>query len=155
MPQISKGGKYIFGWSKIRKNGGVLIPDEAVQEYRLGPREKVILVSGSKASGGFVVAKKVLLEHSEISNVLEKNPDLAQFQMDEGEVVKFKGRLYCWVGLRGKGLIVLPAHTREAFNVKSGDALLSIRGSNIAFVMGVKGPIIEKAREHLEIDVYQ
>lgn len=154
MPQLSKGGKYVFGWSKISENGDVIIPAEAIEEYHLAPREKIILISGSKASGGFVVSPKPLLEQSKIANVLTENPALAEFQLEEGKTIKFKGRLYCWVGFGDNGSLTLPAHTRQAFALKPGDFLLSIRGSDIAFVMGVKGPIIELAKTHPEIVVF-
>lgn len=155
MPQISKGGKYVFGWSKIREDGGVVIPGEAVQEYHLEPGEKVILISGSKTTGGFLVAKMSMIEGSEISDVLVKNPALAHFQMEEGKTIRYKGRLYSWANLRTHGLIVLPEHALSTFTIKPGDCLLSIRGSNLAFVLGVKGPIIEAARKHPEIMLFE
>ena len=31
MPQMSKGGKYIFGWSVIHKNGEMAFPTSAIQ----------------------------------------------------------------------------------------------------------------------------
>jgi len=151
MPQISKGGKYVFGWSKIRADGGVLIPNEALQEYHLEAGERVILISGSKTTGGLLVAKKSMLERSEISDVLAKNPSLAHFQIEEGKTIRYKGRLYGWAALQEPGLIVLPAHALATFNLKTGGCLLSIRGSNLAFVLGVKGPIIEEARKHPEV----
>jgi bifunctional DNA-binding transcriptional regulator/antitoxin component of YhaV-PrlF toxin-antitoxin module len=155
MPHISKGGKYIFGWSKIRDNGEVLIPNEAVREYHLEVNEKVFLISGSKATGGFAVAKKEYLEQSEIGQVLKENPKLAEFQIDEGRAVKSKGRLYCWVSVHDKGVLALPLSTRQAFAIKPDAFLLSIRGSDVAFVMGVKGPIIETAKKHPEILVFE
>ena len=153
MPHISKGGKYIFGWSTSSANGRVSIPAEALAEYHLRPGDPLILISGSKTSGGFLVAKKSSLAESEISGILQNNPELAYLQIAEGKTVKFKGRHYCWIRLRDHGQIVLPPHTRQKFEVKSGDNLLVIRGSNIAFVMAIRGPIIEKAKSHPEIKV--
>jgi hypothetical protein len=154
MPHISKGGKYIFGWSRIRKNGLVQIPNEAVREYHLRPNEKVILISGSKASGGFVVAKKTYIQQSELADILTMNPELAKFHLEEGKTIRYKGRLYCWVTMYDDGQVILPSTTLKTFDIKAGDCLLSIRGSNIAFVMGAKGPIIEKARQHPEIKIF-
>jgi len=34
MPQLVKGGKYVFGWSIISEYGGILIPEEALHEYQ-------------------------------------------------------------------------------------------------------------------------
>ena len=35
MPQMTKGGKYIFGWSKIKKDGKLSLPTMAIKEYKL------------------------------------------------------------------------------------------------------------------------
>jgi len=50
MPQLVKGGKYTFGWSRVGDTGRIVIPAEAVEEYRLKESEKLILVPGSKTS---------------------------------------------------------------------------------------------------------
>lgn len=155
MPQITRGGKYIFGWSLVRENGIVIVPDEAVQEYQLEPGEKVLLISGSKTTGGFIVAKIDWIEKSGIANVLMDNLQLANFEIEAGEVVAYKGRRYCWIPYDGDGRLSIPARTQSEFEVKPGDHLLSIRGSNLAFVMGVKGPLIEKAKSHPEIQVFK
>jgi bifunctional DNA-binding transcriptional regulator/antitoxin component of YhaV-PrlF toxin-antitoxin module len=154
MPHISKGGKYISGWSKVESDGSVVIPEEAFQEYHLEPDERVIRISGSKASGGFVVAKKRLLEQSALSGVLLENPLLASFQIEEGETIRFKGRQYCWATVRENRRITLPSRTMSAYEISPRDFLLSIRGSNIAFVLALKGPIVEKAKQHPEIAVF-
>jgi hypothetical protein len=153
MPHISKGGKYIFGWSRVAVDGRVIIPDKAMREYRMESDEKAILISGSKRSGGFVVAKKDLLARSDISNVIDDIPRLAHFELQEGETIGYKGRRYCWVTIRGNGL-VLPASTLDDFRIQPDDRLLSIRGSNIAFVLALKGPIVEKAKQHPEVTVF-
>jgi hypothetical protein len=153
MPHLSKGGKYIFGWSRVAVDGRVIIPDEALREYCLESDEKTILISGSKRSGGFVVAKKDLLARSEISSVIDDNPRLAHFDLQEGETIGYKGRRYCWITIRDNGL-VLPSSTLDDFHIQPDDRLLSIRGSNIAFVLALKGPIVEKARQHPEITVF-
>ena len=44
MPQLEKGGKYVFGSSPIRPDGSVRLPDEARQEYHIEPGENVILI---------------------------------------------------------------------------------------------------------------
>ena len=155
MPQMSKGGKYVFGWSRIREDGGVVIPGEAVREYHLRKGQRVMLISGSKTTGGLVVARISMIKDSEISEVLENNPDLAHFRIKEGETIRYKSRLYGWAKLHDHGLIVLPQYTLTMFDIKPGDCLLSIRGSNLAFVLGVKGPIVEKAREQPEIEVFE
>ena len=43
MPQMTKGGKYIFGWSEIGENGELIFPIMAVEEYKL--KKKIISIS--------------------------------------------------------------------------------------------------------------
>jgi hypothetical protein len=154
MPQLSKGGKYIFGWVKIRPGGEVPVPEETIREYLFPSDENVILISGSKASGGFVVAPRSFLEQSTLSGILSNNPELAQFRTNPGELVRYKGRLYCWVNLHN-GLLKLPVETMGTFGVKHGDNLLIIRGSNLGFVCAAKGPIVKKARSFPGIPVFE
>jgi hypothetical protein len=33
MPQLVKGGKHTFGWSRVGKTGRIIIPPEALTEY--------------------------------------------------------------------------------------------------------------------------
>ena len=54
MPQMTKGGKYIFGWSRIRVNGELIFPRMAVDEYKLKEENHIYIVSGSKQTGGLV-----------------------------------------------------------------------------------------------------
>jgi bifunctional DNA-binding transcriptional regulator/antitoxin component of YhaV-PrlF toxin-antitoxin module len=62
MPQLERGGKYVFGWSQVSENGVIVIPGEAVGEYGLNPGTEVVLISGSKSSGGLVMAIKSVLK---------------------------------------------------------------------------------------------
>ena len=52
MPQMNKGGKFIFGQSVIRSDGRVQFPTQAVGEYRIASEGKVYLFTGSKMTGG-------------------------------------------------------------------------------------------------------
>ena len=67
MPQISKGGKYIFGWALIRENGQVIFPVPAVGEYKLHQEQYIYIVSGSKQTGGFCVMSEPLLSRSKLN----------------------------------------------------------------------------------------
>lgn len=35
MPQLVKGGKHVFGWSRVGDTGRIIIPPEAMEEYHL------------------------------------------------------------------------------------------------------------------------
>ena len=76
MPQMNKGGKFIFGKSIIRENGVVQIPAQAMDEYDITSEKKVYLFTGSKSTGGFCVTRKGLLKPSKLGHILTDHPDL-------------------------------------------------------------------------------
>ena len=69
MPQVSKGGKYIYGYSLIRQGLSIQLPPRAMEEYDITREGKIYLITGSKTSGGFVVTRKGLLP-SKIGGIL-------------------------------------------------------------------------------------
>lgn len=144
MPQMTKGGKYIFGWSKIGQNGELTFPTMAVKEYKLKEENHIYIVSGSKQTGGFSVMTEPLLSHSTLKNILEENPSLAERSLQEGELILYKGRMYGWLSLNGTN-VNLPQSLMDSLGVNIGDKLLAIRSSNIAFTMGFRGSLIDKA----------
>lgn len=155
MPQMNKGGKFIFGKSLIRNDLTVHLPTQALTEYNATAEEKVYLFTGSKVTGGFCVTRKGLLEPSKLGHILTDNPALQNYQTTEGELVKYKGRSYCWVNISENGVIQLNQQILDFLHLKIGMNLLSIRSSDIAFTMGAKGPLLEKAENYDgEIPVY-
>jgi len=58
MPQLVKGGKYVFSWSKVSDEGKIVTLSKAFIEYHLKAGDKIILLSGSKTSGGFGLIKR-------------------------------------------------------------------------------------------------
>ncbi|EHL18637.1 hypothetical protein HMPREF9628_02067 [Peptoanaerobacter stomatis] len=144
MPQMTKGGKYIFGCSRIRVNGELIFPRMAVKEYNLQEETYIYIVSGSKQTGGFSVMTEHLLSHSTLKNILEENPSLAERSLQEGELILYKGRMYGWLSLNGTN-VNLPQSLMDSLGVNIGDKLLAIRSSNIAFTMGFRGSLIDKA----------
>lgn len=155
MPQLVKGGKYVFGWSVVDEDGRILLPGEAVAEYGIEPGERVFLMSGSRISGGFSVSRKSTIERSNISDILAQNPDLAGFRTEEGQIIKIGIRSLCWLTTtEGGGLRLLPP-VLEAYGVKPEGRLLAARGSYMGIGMLVKGPIVNEAVRHPEIPVFQ
>ena len=61
MPQLNKGGKFVFGLSVIHENLSVQFPPQAVKEYHLLSENKIIIFTGSKITGGFCVTSYPLL----------------------------------------------------------------------------------------------
>lgn len=155
MPQMNKGGKFIFGKSLIRDNLTIHLPPQAVAEYNANKEKKVYLFTGSKITGGFCVTRKGLLEPSKLGHILTENPVLLNYYSAEGEFIQYKGRSYCWVNISDTGDIHLNQNMMQFLKLSVGMELLSIRSSDIAFTMGARGPLLEKAENYDgEIVVY-
>ena len=154
MPQMTKGGKYIFGWSEIGENGELIFPIMAVEEYKLKKEDYIYIVSGSKQTGGFCVLTEPLLSNSKLKNILEENPNLADRSLREGELILYKGRKYAWLTLKDD-TISLPEDLMKSLGIEIGDRLLAIRSSDIAFTMGLRGSLIDKANSYEgQIEIY-
>ncbi len=155
MPQLNKGGKFVFGLSIVRDDLTIHIPPQVLSEYNATQDGKVIIFTGSKITGGFCVTTYSLLLGSKLRHILQECPTLRDCQLLEGEFIQYKGRKYAWLGIDSNGVIKLPQSTLEVLELQSGMELLSIRSSDIAFTMGAKGPLLEKAHNfHGEIERY-
>lgn len=149
MPQLVKGGKFVFGWSVVRKNCLIRIPPEALKEYRFLEDSKLFLISGSGSTGGLCLSSEVLLEKSVMGTVFEAFPQLKAGNIEgEDDFVRFKGRLYCQSSLTKQGLLMVNPYFLQKLGIQAGARLLSIRGSRFALVLGLKGPIIEAAESY-------
>ena len=62
MPQMTKGGKFVFGKSLIRQDGTVHLPAQAIKEYNITADTKIYLFRGSKKTGGFWITRKGVVE---------------------------------------------------------------------------------------------
>ena len=91
MPQMNKGGKFIFGKSLIRTDGTLRIPPQAMEEYHITDEGKVYLFTGSKITGGFCVTRKGLLHPSKLGHILGDTPPLLDYSAGSGEFIKYKG----------------------------------------------------------------
>lgn len=147
MPQLNKGGKFVYGFSVIRPNLTIQIPPQALSEYHAAQDGKVIIFTGSKITGGFCVTTYSLLSTSKLKHILEDCPKLRDCNISEGEFISYKGRKYAWLSIDKNGLIQLPHSALEVLELQAGVELLSIRSSNIAFTMGAKGLLLQKAHD--------
>jgi bifunctional DNA-binding transcriptional regulator/antitoxin component of YhaV-PrlF toxin-antitoxin module len=154
VPQLVKGGKHAFGWSRVGDAGRIVIPPEALEEYRLEESEKVILVPGSQTSGGFGLGSLERVSRSRLGVVVDGHSQSEEFRESEGEVIEYGGKPHCWVRLQGGGVTVPPG-TLERYGVRVGDPLLVIRGSGLAVGFAVRGPIVEEAEKHRELEVFE
>lgn len=155
MPRLVKGGKLVYGWSEVSNDGNIVIPDEALAEYNLKPPCKVILLSGSRSSGGFAITTLSLLKNSALLRLLNENPKLASFQLPEGVTTTVARKPCCWVTLNSYGCIVVPLETLKKFGINIGDLLLSVRGSRLGLGFCVKGPLIQEAKQHSNLILFK
>jgi hypothetical protein len=58
--QLVKVGKHTFCWSAVGGTGEIMIPPEAITEYGLVEGEKLIVMPGSRKSGGFALKAQTL-----------------------------------------------------------------------------------------------
>lgn len=145
MPQMNKGGKFVFGKSNIQESGKVQFPIQAMAEYQITAEGKVYLFTGSKVTGGFCVTRKGLLLPSKLGHILAALPELRDYTAEEGAFLPYKGHSYCWLSVTADGLIRLTKPMMDFLRITPGMRLLSIRSSDIAFTMGARGPLLEKA----------
>ena len=139
MPQMNKGGKFVFGESVIRPDGWARLPPQAAEEYRIASEGKVYLFTGSKMTGGFCVTRQGLLLSSKLGHILTETPTLLHYKVPDGTILPYKGRSYCWTAISEEMMAFL--------HLKPEMRLLSVRSSDIAFTMSVKGPLLEKAAQ--------
>jgi hypothetical protein len=154
MPRLVKGGKYVYGWSKVGENGKIVVPNEALVEYNIQLPCKVILLSGSSRSGGFVMTTVALLKNSALFRLLDDNLKLAGFLLAEGEIIQVSGKPCCWVKLNVDNCIVVPLESLKKYGVNSRDLLLSVRGSRLGLGFCVKGPLIDEAKRHSSLILF-
>lgn len=155
MPQMNKGGKFIYGKSLIREDGVMQLPDQAIREYDITLDGKVDLFTGSKSTGGFCATRKGLLVPSKLGHILEKTPALRDYTAEQGDFIRYKGRFYAWMEISGDGKIVLSDAILAFLKIETGMKLLSIRSSDIAFTMGAYGRLVEESMKHEnEIPLY-
>ena len=148
MPQLNKGGKFVFGLSLIKDDLTVQFPPQAIEEYNLMSDDKIIIFTGSKVTGGFCVTTYPLLSKSKLSHILHECPQLENRSIPQGQLIKYKGRKYTWISLKENGSIQFTPQLLKQLNLNIGNELLCIRSSDIAFTMGAKGPLLEKAHNY-------
>jgi len=129
MPQLAKGGKWVFGWVVVGPRREIRIPPDAFAEYGFQAGEPVIFLSGSRTSRGFSIGRKARVSEAKIP--------LERKAIDRGTVGE-------------GGRITLPPGT----GVLPGERLLAARGSGLALGFIRQGPIFEEALKHSEIEIF-
>lgn len=155
MPQLNKGGKFVFGKSRVREEGELFLPKQAMDEYDICREGRVYIFTGAKATGGFCVTRKGLLAPSLLGHILTENPALDTYALPEGTLIPYKGRRYGWLSVSREGWLLLTGPLLRELDLNVGVELLCIRSSDIAFTLGARGPLLERAKNYSdEIPVY-
>jgi hypothetical protein len=128
MPQLVKGGKWVFGWVMVGPQGELAVAPEAWDEYDFQAGDEVLFIAGSQRSGGFGLSHARLL--AEVTAPLQVRV-LAHGHVDE------------------KGRLVVPPDV----GVNPGNRLLAVRGSSWALGFVVRGPIYDEALQHPELEI--
>ena len=134
MPRLIKGGKWVYGWVAISAERKMPIPPEAWQEYGFQAGDQVLLLRGSRRSGGFGITTP------------ERIADAGWQQLSSGQL-EMGNRVLGQAQLDRDGSITLP----PAIEAESGDRLLAVRGSRLALGFVAQGPIYEEALKHPEL----
>lgn len=154
MPQLVKGGKNTFGWTRVNEKGKIVIPPDAFDEYRFSKEKYIYLIPGSKKSGGFGLTTLNLLKTSQLSGIFLAHPELENPESMFNKCIKYQSRIYSVVPLLNRSITV-PLEVLKQYGVKNNSLLLTVRGSYIALGFISKGPIIEEAKKHPELKVYE
>ncbi len=155
MPQLVKGGKFVFGLSRIGRNGSIVIPPAAMNEYGFKDGDRAILMSGSRKSGGFGLTRKEILEKSELSVLIRDLPGLRDFSLPEAETVRHRGRFFCWTVIADGGCINVPLKTLAGYGCTPGNLLVVGRGSYLSIAFIARGLIMEEALKHPELEIFE
>lgn len=119
-----------------------------MEEYQIASEGQVYLFTGSRITGGFCVTCKGLLLPSKLGHILTDMPVLMDYTAGEGAFLPYKGRWYGWTAISPDGMLTLSEPAMQFLKLAPGMELLSIRSSDIAFTMGAKGPLLEKAANY-------
>ena len=128
MPQLGKGGKWVFGWVVVNQYLKFQVPPEAYDEYGFMSDQELVFIMGSRRSGGFGVGRIDTIYSNEY-------------------MVK---RIISGTSMGQNKQIALPVE----MGIKPGTRLLAVRGSNLALSFLLQGPIVELALIHPEIEVF-
>ena len=85
MPQLNKGGKFVFGISRIREGGELFLPPQAMEEYGICREGRIYIFTGARATGGFCVTRKGLLAPTQRGQNMRENPKHDKNTFPEGE----------------------------------------------------------------------
>ena len=155
MPQLVKGGKYIFGWTRLNHDLSIRVPDEAFDEYHFKDTDKLIIMSGSKSSGGFSIAAPGSIINSKMSEKIIQltgyNQESGSFTVYQFEIIPLGKRFFSWTLLDKEKYFKLSGGLINLMNLEMGHKLLVGRGSGIGPAFIAKGIIYQEAVTHRDL----
>lgn len=159
MPQLIKGGKYVYGWTFIQNDGHIRIPDEAYDDYHFKENGKIILISGSRSSGGFSVNPIEAIEASKMGPKIFDSigfiKESRSFTSRRGSVFRSGTRSICWTACDASRSFLLSEEFIDLLELKTGCKLLVGRGSGVGPVFIVRGSIYNEALKHKSLAEYE
>ena len=159
MPQLVKGGKYVFGWTVLRDDLRIRIPDETYDEYKFLTTDKLIILSGSKSSGGFSICSPHTMSSYQLANNIFgligyiKKSD--SFSGERLEIVRSGKRLISWTYLDKEKYFMLSKELVASLGLEIGRRLLVGRGSGMGPAFINKGIIYNEALKHKDLMEYK
>ncbi|MBN2085725.1 MAG: hypothetical protein JW748_10935 [Anaerolineales bacterium] len=129
MPQLAKGGKWVFGWVVVSPRREIRIPPEAYAEYGFQAGETVMFIAGSRTSRGFSIGRPERIASAKIP--------LENRALGSGKIGP-------------AGTVELPLET----GITPGERLLVGRGSGLALGFIRQGPIFQEALKHPELESF-
>jgi len=134
-------------------DGRIAIPPAVLEEYKLKEGERLLIMPGSRTSGGFVIGSPRALGRSLLGAMPDALPELDGRRVVEGELIELRGKVFAWTVLSG-GAVAIPPEILARYGVTPGNDLLVVRGSGLAPSFIAKGPIVEEARRHPELELF-
>jgi hypothetical protein len=159
MPQLVKGGKYVFGWTVLRDDLRIRIPDETYDEYKFNRTDKLIILSGSKSSGGFNICSPLTMSNYKLSNnvfgLIGYIKESDSFTRERLEIVRSGKRLISWTYLDKEKYFMLSKELVTSLGLVTGCRLLVGRGSGMGPAFISKGTIFNEALKHKDLLEYK
>jgi hypothetical protein len=157
MPQLVKGGKYVFGISQLSAEYQIQIPPEAFSEYELGNTLSIVLIPGSKTSGGFAINSPVRLSQSKLYNLLKPLDYLEKFGtfgVPAYALKNISSRMVVWIPLNKEGRFLLTPELARVLGLEVNHKLVVVKGGYIGPGFVARGPIYEEAMCHPKLKIF-
>lgn len=127
MPSLDPGRpgtKEAYGLSVIAADGTLRIPPKAFAHYRFRTGDLAVAVTTHRGEAGFALLHKARAEASVFRTAID--------QLDRPDAVHvFKGKAYALLPIGPETVRLAPA-LLEAFHLRPGDRLMSVKSTTIA-----------------------